>query len=538
MEINEETNTEKDYDNENSGLNKMEVIQFYSYPKKKYPIKRYKKILIVLSFLFLSVLIILIAFNYLNNTKNTDNDYQIVKYKAKKVEKQIKETPKKVIAKKEEPKKETAPKIIPKKPGIAFLYPTLVQFMVTTGEYFLKFQKYSIIFLTKSPVDKELAYNKNITRLNAYYDRRLIENAIKNENINYLIVNDAISEAEIKWLKSLGVKLIGVSDNIFTSNTVKTTKNLRNAVLYDAFVQDSIDDFNTFKKLNINKNMFIPNIYDTTKTKLSSLNNHNIMLLGKLKDDYTGVISSINAMASIVKQVPDAKLNIISPDSQTLQINQLIKKLDLNKNIVFVPFDTKISYYCTQSSIFIYSSLIPDSPNALNEAMDHGLPCIISNDIANTLFSEEGIIKVDMTKEKDLASEVTKLLKDSKYKNKIGIAAKVSLEKINDEAVSFWDKLFISLKSGEKDFQKLRADNEIKYTLKESKKSSNKAPETTVATTLPTQGKNIVNKQTNAPVVVDNKKELTSNKNIPVVTLKKKKRSSSKKKKSRNKIRN
>jgi hypothetical protein len=261
MEINEETNTEKDYDNENSGLNKMEVIQFYSYPKKKYPIKRYKKILIVLSFLFLSVLIILIAFNYLNNTKNTDNDYQIVKYKAKKVEKQIKETPKKVIAKKEEPKKETAPKIIPKKPGIAFLYPTLVQFMVTTGEYFLKFQKYSIIFLTKSPVDKELAYNKNITRLNAYYDRRLIENAIKNENINYLIVNDAISEAEIKWLKSLGVKLIGVSDNIFTSNTVKTTKNLRNAVLYDAFVQDSIDDFNTFKKLNINKNINILYIF-------------------------------------------------------------------------------------------------------------------------------------------------------------------------------------------------------------------------------------------------------------------------------------
>lgn len=472
MEINDDAYLEKDYDNEERGLKKMEVIQFYNYSPKKSYIKKYKRIIMFLSLLFLSVLIIIAVLNII---KKPDNDYTSVKY-TKKNEKQLKEIPKKVLIQKEEPKPiitPTIPTIIKKNPGIAFLYPTITQFMVTTGEYFLKLQQYSIIFLTKAPVDKELNYNKKITRINAYYDRKLIENAINSEKISYLIINEEISQTEIKWLQSLGIKIIGVFNDIYASKTFRTSRNYNNFALCNAFIQDSPNDYNTIKKLNINKNIFIPNIYDTTKTQLSSLNNHNIILLGRLNNN--AIITAINAMASIVKQVPDAKLNIISPDSQTLQINQLLKKLELNKNVFFVPFDTSISYYCKESSIFIYSSLIPESPMAINEAMDHGLPCIISIDIAKDLFFKDGLIQINMDKDKDLANEVTKLLKDSKYKNKVGMAAKLSLGKINDDALALWDKLFLSLKNGEKDFQQLRTDNENKYTSKEiPKKSSQK----------------------------------------------------------------
>ena len=227
-------------------------------------------------------------------------------------------------------------------------------------------------------------------------------------------------------------------------------------------------------------------------------------------------------MGSIVKQIPDAKLNIISPDSQTLQISQLIRKSELTKNVMFVPFDSKIAYYCKESSIFIYSSLIPDSPMALHEAMEHGLPCLVSLDIAQNLFFQDGIIKIDMSKEKDLANELTKLLKDTKYKNKVGMAAKVTLEKINDDAVNIWDKVFSSLISGEKDFQKLREDVENKYTNKEKPKKA--SPKTMVETakiidntpkkenvektiTSPSETvKKNKNKETDKPTILDNKK--------------------------------
>ena len=567
MEITEETNLEKDIDNEKGGLNKMEVIQFYSYAQKK-PENQYKIVILVLSIVFLIIFLLICVLLYFNKPQS-DKNYQIVKYQFKATQKPIaitkesskkttivetenteKEEKKEKSEKTEEPKnkpKAEEPKIkskpiipttkIVKKPGIAFLYPILTEFMITSGETFLKLKKYSIFFLTKAPAEKEPTYDKNITRTNAYYDHGLIERIVKSENINYLIVNDVIKEKEIKWLKSLGIKLIGIFNDIFISSTIKTSRNLKSITLFDAFIQDSPNDYDDFKKLNINNNIFIPNIYDTTKTQLSSLNNHNIILLGKLNDENNGIISVIKAMSSIVKQIPDAKLNIISPDSQTLQISQLIRKSELTKNILFVPFDSKIAYYCKESSIFIYSSLIPDSPMALNEAMEHGLPCLVSLDIAKDLFFQDGIIKIDMTKEKDLITELTKLLNDTKYKNKVGMAAKVSLEKINEDAVNIWDKVFSSLTSGEKDFQKLREDIENKYTFKE--KSKRDSPQTTVetekitdtpkkekvekTTTPPVEAeKKGKNKETDKPTILDNKKTSTEIKEIPVEQPKKK----------------
>ena len=192
--------------------------------------------------------------------------------------------------------------------------------------------------------------------------------------------------------------------------------------------------------------------------------------MGKLNDKDNGVINAITAMSSIIKEFPDTKLNIISKDSQTLNINQLIRKYGLNKNIYFLPFDTKISYYCKDSSLFIYSSLIEECKTAIKEAMSHGLPCVISNDISKNLFFQEGIIKLNITREKELSNEIIKLLKDNKYKNKMGMGAKLSLDKINDDALTTWDKLFSSLQSGNEDFQKLRSETQLKYTKKKKLK--------------------------------------------------------------------
>ena len=494
-ESNDEKDLEKEQDNDYERLNKMEVIQFYSHVPKKS--SRGNKYIFIIGFTILILILILSCSYYVLYYKKGLTIFKNSKSKGtKKVEpkkigktepskaqpKATKESPKNAKANKKAPppKPKAVQKIIPKKPGIAFLYPKLTEYMVTTGEYLLRLHKYSIFYLLQAPHQEEnqLKYSQNITRINAYYDPKMIEKTVKNENIKYLIVNDAFSKKAIIWLKSLGVKLIGVFNDVFISSGVKTSRNFNNIWRYDAFIQDCPYDYDTFKKNNITTNIFIPNIYDTTKTKLSSLNNHNIILLGKLNDKNNGVMNAITAMSSIVKEFPDTKLNIISQDSQTLKINQLIRKYGLNKNIYFLPFDTKISYYCTDSSIFIYSSLIEECKTAIKEAMNHGLPCVISNDIADNLFFQEGIIKINITREKELTNEIIKLLKDNKYKNKMGMGAKLSLDKINDDALATWDKVFTSLQSGYKDFQKLRSDAQLKYTKKK---------ETKVATNPPTQ---------------------------------------------------
>lgn len=490
MESNEEVSCEKEQDNEMNSLKKMEIIQFYNY-NPNYIYKNSRKNKCLISFFVIALLIIIIficTFFFIYGAEN--NNFQIATYQNKLETKNKIEQNKFASVKNEaifQPKganvqtKEVkpqptpvtdVPKIIPKKPGIAFVYPEITEFMITTGEYLLKLNKYSIFFITKINATNKIIYSKNITRINSYFEHPLIEKEVKNENIQYLIINDFYSKKELSWISTLGVKIIGVFDDIYTIKTEKYNRYLQNIFLYNAFIQDSLQDYTTFKNIKSDKNILIPNIYDSRKTKLSSLNNHNIIILGKLNHNKNGIVSAITAMASIVKEFPDIKLNIISPDGPTLTINQLIKKFGLNKNIVFLSFDTKISNYFIDSSIFIYASLIEECSTAIKEAMNHGLPCIVSTDIANNLLSQDGIIKVNITKEKDLANEIIKLLKDNKYKNKIGMGARSSLEKINDDAVNLWDRLLISLKTGEKDFQKLRTEIENKYTIKEIPKST------------------------------------------------------------------
>ena len=466
MDSLESSNLVKHSFDEISNFKKMEIVQFYNYNPKKTISKKYKDIFLILSLLFLLILSIL-GLYYINKPSNKNNYYRIEKFQSQNEKKfEEKELNKKEDASKQIPtEKEIKKEEPPKKEGIGFLYPYLTRYMITTGEYFLKLNEYKIFFLTKFHLAKEPKFNNYITRINTN-DDKAIEKAIKENNIKYLIINDVFKKNEIKQLKSLGVKLIGVFDDIYKSNNIKTSRNWKNIKLYDAFIQDSQNDYNYFKKNDVNRNIFIPNIYDTKKVKLSSLNNQNILLLGKFNDDKKGIISAINAMGSIIKEFPNARLNIISPDSQTIQINQLIKDLHLIKNIIFLPFSTEISSYCVDSSIFIYTTLIENCNTPILEAMDHGLPCIINSDISKDLLIKDAIINIDISKQGELGKNIIKLLKDSKYKNKMGMGSKLSLEKINEDALKIWEKLFTSLKRGEKDFQKLIIENNIFYNKK------------------------------------------------------------------------
>ena len=491
-----EDDQEKFQDSEKDKLNKMEIIQFYSNAKKSSE-NNYNCIFTLFLILLLSISISLCVFYFINNKDFEDKNYNLRAFKDKK-ENQKYEIKKEIETKKEEINPQTKEnKInnkdnkanIPKKLGIGFLYPSITEFMITTGEFFLKLKKYNIFFLTKSKLEKEHKYNLNINRINAYYDRKIIENTIKNENIKYIILNEVFDEKEIKWLQTLNVKLIGIFDDIFMSKPFKNYRNLKIIGEYDAFIQDSIQDFDNYKKFNINKNIFIPNFYNTQKMKLSSnLNNHNIILLGKINDKKDGIITALNSMISIIKEFPDIKLKIISPDSQTLKIKKLMTKHKLYQNVIFLPFSTNITNNLIDSSIFIYTSLINNIPMAIEEAMGYGLSCIISSEITQNLIYKDGIIKMDIIKEKELTNEILKLLKDIKYKNKIGMNAKSSLEKLNDDTLNTWDNLFISINKGEKDFQNLRNGIEFKYNKNEIQSIHHKKQEIKISN-LPTQKK-------------------------------------------------
>ena len=250
------------------------------------------------------------------------------------------------------------------------------------------------------------------------------------------------------------------------NNSTKLYNLWNNLEAYDAFIHISADDYYFMTNLGFQRNIFIPNMYtfDQNETPQSELKTHNIMMLGRLSDKKKGLIYAIKAMSLVVKEIPDAKLNLVSSDPIKNSENEnIIKKLNLTNNIIFTPFTQDIQKHFLDSSVFFFPSLTEAFPMALNEAKAYGLPCVGFN-VDYSYPYKKGIIKVEMFDYKELAKEVIKLLKDYDYRIKMGKEAKESLNMFNNNATTkMWSTLFYSLLSDEKKFQRFRKNVRKKY---------------------------------------------------------------------------
>jgi hypothetical protein len=509
---------------ENSPIG-FEVIELYNDKVKTNIFKRLKKYytligVILFIILTLSVFCFFIFANRYKDDEKNPLNYSLKKGNTGETKKQGSSTSKNAPTSSE-------------KMAVAFLYPKVTQFMVATGEHLILSGKYNVFFLTKTPGKKDPSFNKNIKRINAYYNHKEILKVVKNNNVDFIIVNETLSLIEINWLKSLGIRLIGVLDNIYSANPAlnakKATLNYKNLELYDAFIQENVEDYNNFQKLNLKKNIFIPNLFTIQQKKGQQqlLLNHNIVALGGLYEKKGGVRSIINAMPLIMEEFPKAKLNIISQDSPSKELSQLISKLKLTKTVSFHPLNAKSEIF-SSSSVFILGSLTEICPLALNEAKANSLSCIISSEILDTPLTNTGVIRRDISNYSILSKEVIKIFKDNKYRKKSGRDAKLSLDTYNENVIKLWEKLFIALKTGDKEYQNLRLEVECLFTKKEMPKPPVKAETKKVVPKVPT-AKVVSKKETTKTPAKQEYKKQTQKTPTKVEVKKEKEKSVSKK---------
>ena len=298
----------------------------------------------------------------------------------------------------------------------------------------------------------------------------MLRKAIKDENIEYLFINNNYKQNEIDWFKSLGIKLIGVFDEVFAfpnkSNVTKLYRNLKVLESYDAFVLTTADEYLGHKRIGFKKSIFIPNFYEyNNRTKMTKEKEHNIIMkIGKINDKNKNddLISIITGMSSVVKEFSDTKLDIFTSSAPSKEISKLIKVFKLEKNIIFHSITANITEYLTKSSIAVFTSLTNDYTSFINEAKSYGIPCIISMDNNNIYEFKKGVKKVDISNYEEFSQEILKLFKDKKYIKEMGQEAKLSLNNYNIIIFNAWNALFETLKKKEIEFKKLRNDLENK----------------------------------------------------------------------------
>ena len=359
--------------------------------------------------------------------------------------------------------------------GIAFIYSTLysngiARFITVTSKNLLKTGKYNIFFITGKPYYKEFSYEPEIKRYIAHNNYTLIRNISKHEKIDIVVLQNVLSTSVVKFYKNLGQKVICMFHGVFMSsmysNYLESYRSWEQFDSCDSFIFIASDDYYFYNHLGFKNAIFIPNLYtfEPSEIKNSNLTNHNIVILGRLNDFIKGVKYAIEAMQYIVKEVPDATLNLFSSDGRIQFLKNLTRDLNLTKNIIFHSNTYNLSQLFYNSSIHMYTSLSEAFPMALNEGKAYGMP-VVGFNVPYSNPYKEGFIGVELFDVKGLARETIKLLKDYDYRKKKGEEAKKSLEMFkNNETVEIWGRLCDALLSNNSEnYRKLQNEMEKKY---------------------------------------------------------------------------
>lgn len=140
------------------------------------------------------------------------------------------------------------------------------------------------------------------------------------------------------------------------------------------------------------------------------------------------------------------KLKIAGSEGpETNRLNDQAKRLNISERVIFLGARKDIDFVYSYSSIFVLSSRSEGLPNALIEAMSHGLPCIsfdINAGPSDVIEHEVNGILVEDGNIDELAYRINELIENKEKRNSLGIKAteikeKLSIDRITYELLTF-----------------------------------------------------------------------------------------------------
>ena len=187
-----------------------------------------------------------------------------------------------------------------------------------------------------------------------------------------------------------------------------------------------------FKKWGI-RSLYLDNFvtYDYDSVVPSDLSEKIILMVGDAKRKNKRFNLGIDAMKFIIKEVPDSQLNIISK-SKPKKLKELIYALNLEENVKFAPFTLSPALYFKNSSLHIFPTNYESFGLVLCETKIYGIPNILLG-LNYVSISKGGTIIIYDDKPESLANEAIKILKNKRYRKKLGKEARKSMKKFNND---------------------------------------------------------------------------------------------------------
>ena len=307
-------------------------------------------------------------------------------------------------------------------------------------------------FIIPNDIIRVLVKNNLVKKIKKYKIDILIDEHFNITDIKKL--NKLQKTKVIFYLHSSIFSLIYSNINYFKKlyKEFKKSKYVINIIPYE-------NDY-LFKRWGI-RSFYLDNFvtYDYDSVVPSDLSEKIILMVGRANNKNKRFSLGIKAIKFIIKEVPDSQLNIISK-SKPKKLKELIHSLNLEENVKFAPFTLSPELYFKNASLHIFPTNYESFGLVLCETKIYGIPNILLG-LNYVSIAKGGTIIIYDDKPESLAKEAIKILKNKRYRKKLGKEARKSMKKFNNDILLLkWVKLILSVYKGDKYFELLRNKRE------------------------------------------------------------------------------
>ena len=177
-------------------------------------------------------------------------------------------------------------------------------------------------------------------------------------------------------------------------------------------------------------------------------------MVGRGNDKNKRFDLGLKAMKYIINEVPQSEMILISKINIFLQ--KLAKDLILENYIKFVGYTPNPAIYYKNASLHLFPTVCESFGNVLVETKIFGIPNVLVG-LDYVVASKGGTVIIYDDSPLSLSKVVVKILKNKKYKLKLGRYARNSMKKFNNNLIlKRWVKIIISIYNGNENYQKLR----------------------------------------------------------------------------------
>ena len=269
-------------------------------------------------------------------------------------------------------------------------------------------------------------FKEGLKSIKILYLRRIKNiRIIKNINSKYIITTRYFHNNLVSRYANTDIIKIATEHNYHNNDNKYIKKLIKSLNNYDYLVTVS----NTLKefyenKIGKTKCIYIPNVIDNLPSKSTDLKENNIINIGRLEYE-KGHSDLIDIVYEVKKEIKDIKLHLIGDGSKKEELENKIKDLSLEKNVILTGYlsQKEMEKYLIKSKLFVMTSYTESFGLVLIEAMSYKIPCISydSADGARELLKGNNGILVKNRNKDDMVKKIIALLKDDNKLNKLSL---------------------------------------------------------------------------------------------------------------------